>query len=101
MSDTAGVASIVEELWVRFQPLCAERVTALELYAESRCAGHDTAGDLAAAEEAAHKLSGSLGSYGRHGAGVIARDYELALTSSDNCQLLRQLSARLRAEVGS
>lgn len=86
----------VAELWERFRPLVRERIDLLAAF---------VAGDPGLAREdaarAAHNLAGSLGSYGRTEAGLVARSIDQAFLTGtgDRADELAPLVAELRTLV--
>ena len=71
MTEAGGpdFASLVAQMWVQFKPIAEERFGVLEHWAT-------TGEGRLEAEDAAHKLAGSLGSYGRPAGSHAARRLE-------------------------
>lgn len=92
---------VLDELWQLFAPVARGRVEVLQAYVRS---GADPA-LRAEAEQAAHRLAGALGSYGRSGSDQAAR-LELLLagagprTPADTARAA-ELVDRLAAAVGA
>lgn len=84
---------MIEELWARFRPLAVERVTTIEAYLDGRSS-------RAEALDAAHNLSGALGSYGRPDGSAAAREIEGLLASGDERRAdVTAVMDRLRASL--
>lgn len=66
-------------LWAKFKPEIERRVAVLESAAEALSAGTLDDEQRATAHEVAHKLAGSLGTFGRPHGTELARQAELAL----------------------
>ena len=75
------ISAILNQMWVRFLPDMYERVTVLELAANSHAAGTLSTEQCAAAHSAAHKLVGSLGTFGLLRGSELAREFEQACVS--------------------
>lgn len=71
--------AFLDQMWARFAHLADERVAALEAYVAAARAGTQTEDQRAAAESAAHKLVGALGSYHRPGSDEAARAERLLI----------------------
>ena len=95
--DSARV--FLDEMWLKFAHLAQERVAALEAYVEAAQAGRGTEEQRAAAESAAHKLVGALGSYQRPGSDTAAQAERLLLDRGP-VEELAPLVRELRAVVG-
>ena len=76
----AALAQALDSLWRRFEPEIAGRVAILESAAAVLADGHLTKEQREAAQIAAHKLAGVLGSFGLARGTAVARDLELALS---------------------
>ena len=64
-------------LWVQFLPQMLERVDALESAGDALAAGSLTNDQRAAANSAAHKLAGVLGTFGLTKGTILARETEI------------------------
>lgn len=98
-STEAALARALAALWERYRSAALERVAILERAGESLAVG---ALDAAAAEQArgeAHKLAGSLGSFGIHEGTALAREAERLLGRGGDPERLRAVAAALRAVV--
>ena len=71
------LAAAMDKLWSRFLPETRDRVTALEIAAAAFAAGKMTGEQREAAHAAAHKLAGTLGTFGLTRGTVLARELEL------------------------
>ncbi|HWH32869.1 MAG TPA: Hpt domain-containing protein [Egibacteraceae bacterium] len=90
------LGDMVARLWERMRPVVAER-----LHVMGRAAEPGADADVrAAAAEAAHKLAGSLGSYGYPGGSRLAARIEEALRADVPGQSVAGLVDALRREVG-
>ncbi len=74
----AALAQALDGLWQRFLPQIRERVTILESAAAALGACTLTEEQREAALAAAHKLAGTLGTFGLMQGTVLARELELA-----------------------
>ena len=72
------ISAILNQMWVRFRPDIYERVEVLDSAAKAHVAGTLTPGQCAAAHAAAHKLVGSLGTFGLMRGTELAREFEHA-----------------------
>jgi HPt (histidine-containing phosphotransfer) domain-containing protein len=67
----------LDGLWARFLPVMEERVAALEAAARALAEGTLSVGQRSAANVAAHKLAGVLGTFGLTRGTVLAREAEI------------------------
>ncbi len=72
-----GFPQAMDGLWVRFLPEIKERVAVLEAAAQAAGEGTLTGKQREAAQAAAHKLAGVLGTFGLTRGTVLARELEL------------------------
>lgn len=79
------IDAILNQMWVRFLPDFYERVAVLEAAGRDRAAGNLTAEGRAAAHSAAHKLAGSLGTFGLMRGTELAREFERACANETAC----------------
>ena len=77
--EAEGMAAGLAELWRRFHPTLVERVSTLEEAVVALLQGELGAGQRREAERAAHKLAGSMGTFGFPEASRHARSVELLL----------------------
>jgi HPt (histidine-containing phosphotransfer) domain-containing protein len=73
----AALAEAIDRLWQRFLPELRARVEILEGAAKAIAQKKLTAGQCVAAQAAAHKLAGVLGTFGLTRGTVIAHELEL------------------------
>jgi HPt (histidine-containing phosphotransfer) domain-containing protein len=78
--QTAAIASALEGLWAKFLPEIRERVAVLERAAAGFAANTLTDAQREEANSAAHKLAGTLGTFGLTRGTVLARELELMYT---------------------
>jgi HPt (histidine-containing phosphotransfer) domain-containing protein len=72
----------VEQLWVKFAPVIAERLSAIETLLDVLESGQKASPDeISNARYAAHNLAGALGSYGRPEGSTVAREIQFLLDS--------------------
>jgi HPt (histidine-containing phosphotransfer) domain-containing protein len=89
------LARTLDGLWQRFLSETLERVTVLESAATAITAGRFSPEQREAAQAAAHKLAGVLGTFGLARGTEIARELELALAheSSFDAEIAVKFSA--------
>jgi len=102
----AALAQAIDGLWARFLPEIGERVTILEVAAEAAGGGKLTEKQREAAQAAAHKLAGVLGTFGLTRGTELARELELLFThessrGTDTDPRVAEIPAELRAMVES
>jgi HPt (histidine-containing phosphotransfer) domain-containing protein len=102
----ATFSQAMDGLWVRFLPEIKERVTVLEAAAQSAGEGTLTGKQREAAQAAAHKLAGVLGTFGLTRGTVLARELELTFAREssprrDAGAKLAEVAAELRGMVES
>ena len=109
-SDQSGsqrdttLSDAIDGLWQRFLPEISERVAALEA-AAAAAATHTLSGkQREAAQAAAHKLAGVLGTFGLARGTVLARELEQILSGASDSQLntgagLATAAAELRTMI--
>jgi HPt (histidine-containing phosphotransfer) domain-containing protein len=100
----ASLKAAVDALWRRFQPEMGERVTVLEAAAQALAADALSPAQREQAHAAAHKLAGSLGSFGLTRGTVLARELEIVYSREDGpdpaaAAQLTQIAAELRSLV--
>ncbi len=104
--EGAALSQAIDGLWERFLPEIGERVTVLEAAANAVAAGKLSAKQREAAQAAAHKLAGVLGTFGLTRGTVLARELELTLAreSSPGPEAganLAKIAAELRVMIES
>jgi HPt (histidine-containing phosphotransfer) domain-containing protein len=102
----ADLGPALDLLWARFLPEIRERVDLLEAAALDCASSRLSAARHEAARAAAHKLAGSLGTFGLARGTALAREFELAFSSEDMpssalAQRLVTIAAEIRAIVDS
>jgi HPt (histidine-containing phosphotransfer) domain-containing protein len=93
----AALSQAMDALWARFLPDIRARVSVLEAAAQAASEGKFTAKQGEAAQTAAHKLAGVLGTFGLTRGTVLAR--ELELTFARESSPGRDAGAKLAAAV--
>jgi len=101
-----ALSHALDLLWERFKPEIEQRVAVLESAAAAEAAHSLSGGELEAAQSAAHKLAGVLGSFGLAEGTAMAREIETicsteAPTASAGADRFLSLAAQLRAIVES
>jgi HPt (histidine-containing phosphotransfer) domain-containing protein len=76
------MAEAMARLWAKFLPDIEQRVAVVEAAAQAAAAGTLSEADREAAHAAAHKLAGSLGTFGLQRGTELAREAELAFTGT-------------------
>lgn len=106
MDTTAqpAVSAALNLLWTRFLPQMRERLDLIETVAQSCANGRITYRQTTQARDAAHKLAGSLGTFGLTRASVLGHEIEMMLSNTDlptpeEADHLLELSAELRELV--
>jgi len=102
----AALKQVMDGLWKRFLPDIRDRVSVLEAAADAASAGTLAEEQCEAAQTAAHKLAGVLGTFGLTQGTELARDMELAFTRESMPQReagakLAGIAAELRSMVES
>jgi HPt (histidine-containing phosphotransfer) domain-containing protein len=102
----AALSQAMDGLWVRFLPELLERVAVLEAAVQAVSKGKLTAKQREAAQSAAHKLAGVLGTFGLTRGTVLARELELTFAREssprrDAGKKLAEIAAELRAMIES
>jgi len=104
MATNAGMAEALARLWTKFLPEITQRVAVLEAAAISLAMGSLSSEEREAAHAAAHKLAGSLGSFGLHQGTDRARQAEVLLAeeiSRGDAVQLEGYARELRALLDS
>ncbi len=96
----------MDRLWAKFLPEIRERVAILEAAAAAAAAKTLSDSDCEAAQSAAHKLAGVLGTFSLTRGTVLARELELAYSRESapdaaSGKHLASLAAELRTMVES
>jgi HPt (histidine-containing phosphotransfer) domain-containing protein len=98
------LTAALNQLWTRFLPEMYERVAMLETAAQACVAGEITSGQREAARAAAHKLAGTLGTFGLAQGSELAREFEQLCSPQESCsssqaQRLAVIAAEIRTIV--
>lgn len=106
LDSTAGFQAALDQLWTRFEPEIWGRVSILET-AATACAAQQLTTELReAANAAAHKLAGTLGTFSLARGTELAREFE-QLTLNDNltdpalCSRLSSIASELHSIIAS
>ena len=95
MSSSEEVAKKLDELWRRFLPTILSRVATIQLAIEGLEAGHLDGELKANAAQEAHRLAGSLGTFGlAHSSGMSSK-IERLLSKPDSIQSMAAELTRL------
>lgn len=86
MSSSEEVARKLDELWQRFLPAILLRVATIQTAIESLAAGHLDGELKANAAQEAHRLAGSLGTFGLARSSGMSSKIESLLSKSDSIQ---------------
>ncbi|HKF50485.1 MAG TPA: Hpt domain-containing protein [Terracidiphilus sp.] len=97
-AESPDLSAALEQLWRKFLPQLEERIAVLERAVEALSAGRLSGTLQADAHTAAHKLSGSLGTFGLASGTALAREAELLC--SEDWEIARDAGARL-AEIAA
>lgn len=94
----------IDRLWAKFLPEMEERVAILQAAAVAFAAGQLSEAQQAAANTAAHKLAGVLGTFGLTRGTVLARELEILYSQENDSDpaiaaQLKALAAELRTLV--
>jgi HPt (histidine-containing phosphotransfer) domain-containing protein len=103
---TEGLQTALDQLWVRFLPEIRQRTGLIEAAARALGSGGLSAGQQAAAHAAAHKLAGTLGTFGLPEGTALAREAEQLLgpeaaPGAETAPRLGELAAGLGAVADS
>jgi HPt (histidine-containing phosphotransfer) domain-containing protein len=99
------IANALDAMWVKYLPDIRERVSVLDAAAEALAAGNLTEEVRTAAQSAAHKLAGTLGTFGLQQGTDLARELESRLMNgplgADAASTVKSASGQIRAAVES
>lgn len=102
---TAAIAQALDAMWARFLPEIRARVNLLNAAAEAAAAGSLNDDLRQAAQAAAHKLAGTLGTFGLQRGTELARVLETRFASgklrADEAAALATIAQQMRAIVES
>lgn len=98
--EKPAINAALDGLWIRFLPQMQERLRLLQTVVEAIEAGDLPGEERSAAEAAAHKLAGVLGTFGLSEGTALAREAE-ALWAGDvhPAARLRQITEELAAMI--
>ncbi|MGD0734721.1 MAG: Hpt domain-containing protein [Terracidiphilus sp.] len=101
-----AIKEALGRMWNKFLPQTWERVAVLEAAAKAFSGSRLSAEEQAAAQGAAHKLAGALGTFGLDEGTVLAREAEILLSDtrgldSAGASRLAEIASRLRTLVES
>jgi HPt (histidine-containing phosphotransfer) domain-containing protein len=91
--EQASLAAALDQMWSRFLPQILERWALVQAGAEAYAEGRLKDDQKEAARDAAHKLAGSLGTFGQASGTVVARELETLISGLGDSN--RDLSERL------
>jgi HPt (histidine-containing phosphotransfer) domain-containing protein len=103
-TSSATIADAMARLWTKFLPEIERRLGVLEAAVESLEAGSLSAEQREVAHSDAHKLAGSLGTFGLQRGTEVAREAELMLAAeqdSPSALELASLVSELRSLIDS
>jgi HPt (histidine-containing phosphotransfer) domain-containing protein len=98
------MADGLARLWTKFLPEIEQRLTLLESAASALADGALADDQRNGAHQAAHKLAGTLGTFGLHRGTEVARQAEVLLANeveADQAPTLREWAEELRLIVRS
>lgn len=100
------LSGALDKLWQQFLPQMHERLSAIDAAVVALAEGTLTVDQRAAANSAAHKLAGVLGTFGLTRGTVLAREAEMIFSSEsesyeENLPTLRDIAAQLREMISS
>lgn len=98
------LSAALDRLWAQFLPQMEERVGLIEAANRALASGALSIDQRAAANSAAHKLAGVLGTFGLTKGTVLAREAELLFSSESEINestlpRLREIAQHLRSMV--
>ena len=100
--EAPELKAALDRLWKQFLPQMEERVAVLEAAGTALTAGRLSENQREAAQSAAHKLAGVLGTFGMTKGTILAREAEM-LCSGDadpaSAAQLTEIAAQLRSLV--
>jgi HPt (histidine-containing phosphotransfer) domain-containing protein len=102
--EQSALAGALDSLWAKFLPEMEQRVTLLESAAAAFKVNHLSEEQQEAANSAAHKLAGVLGTFGLTRGTVLARELELMFSRQNGrdpalaAQML-EITAELRSII--
>ena len=102
----AALSAAMDRLWVQHLPQLIERVDILDTAAQAFATGALSVNQHQAAQSAAHKLAGVLGTFGLTRGTVLARELEIMYSrqndpDSDIAGRLASIATELRTMIAS
>jgi HPt (histidine-containing phosphotransfer) domain-containing protein len=97
----AAIARALDAMWQKFLPDVRERAEVLGAAAEAAAAGTLTDEHRAAAQSVAHKLAGTLGTFGLNRGTALARELEMRFSGAAIAQDEARELVRTAAEIRS
>jgi HPt (histidine-containing phosphotransfer) domain-containing protein len=104
--STPDLTAALDQLWMRFLPEMHQRAAILESAAVAFASGEITSEQKYAAHSAAHKLAGTLGTFGLARGSELARDFEKSCSPEEphtrsNSQHLVAIAAEISAIIAA
>jgi HPt (histidine-containing phosphotransfer) domain-containing protein len=101
-----ALSAALDRMWIQFLPQMQERVAILESAAQAFAAGQLSLDQHQAAQAAAHKLAGVLGTFGLTRGTVLARELEIMYSRQNDpdpelAERLASTAAELRTIVAT
>jgi HPt (histidine-containing phosphotransfer) domain-containing protein len=102
----AALTAALDRMWLQYLPLMQERVEVLEAAARDFTAGPLSLERQQAAQAAAHKLAGVLGTFGLTRGTVLARELEIMYSRQNDpeaalAERLGSIAAEIRTIIDS
>ena len=102
----AALSAALDRMWVQYLPLMQERVEVLEAAAREFAAGPLSVDRQQAAQAAAHRLAGVLGTFGLTRGTVLARELETMYSRRNDSEAslaerFSSITAEIRAIIAS
>jgi HPt (histidine-containing phosphotransfer) domain-containing protein len=103
VNNDDAITNILDAMWAKFLPDIRERVDVIAAAADAAATGNLTPELRASAQSAAHKLAGTLGTFGLHRGTELARELEVRYTRGGigvaEAVALRRVAAEILALV--
>ena len=104
--ERTALTAALDRLWVQYLPLMQERVEVLEAAAKDLAAGPLSVDRQQAAQAAAHKLAGVLGTFGLTRGTELARELEIIYSRQNDsgaplAERLSEIAAEIRTVIDS
>ena len=99
-----AMAQAIEAMWVKYLPLMEERLAILEAAETALSSGLLTIEQRVAANNAAHKLAGVLGTFGLTKGTILAREVEILYSAEPEldpaaAREIKKITAQLREMI--